>query len=386
MAEKSFRDMSVAEMEKSIARFNERVGAAQRANPPARDWVKSAMKCKGGKRCPVRLKRLSFDVIVEYGDALSDLFCEFPDDAISFAPYEWMIGFQPASRRERINPVEALMKEMQWVDEWGARWAHAVGGVGAIQIEHPLKDWGALDEYLATRMPDPRGPGRLDEAAAALAPHRGKKYCIGVDVLGLLEVLRNIRGMEELFMDFHANPAEVNRLIEAVVEFQIEVLRGWGAMGADCVMFGDDWGMQTGLQISPVMWREMFKPHYKRMFDEAHTAGVDILFHTCGNAMDIVGDLIEVGVDILDPIQPGCMDIHVLAERYGGRVAWSGAVDVQGTMVFGQPEDVKKEIRHLVDTLGKPFGNSLMVSPANSMTPDIPFANLRAMFEACHER
>lgn len=386
MREGSFRDLPVPEMENIIDRFNRRVDSAQLASPPSREWVRRSLRRQDGRRCPARLKRLSFDVIVEYGDALADLFCEFPDDVVSISPYEWMIGYQPPERTDRVNPVEALMKKAQWVDEWGARWAHAIGGVGAIQIEHPLSEWSQLDEYLTHRMPSARGPGRLDAAVELLAPHRGKKYCIGANVLGLLEVLRNIRGMEALFIDLHTNEKEVHRLAKVIAEFQVEMLRGWAEAGADCVMFGDDWGMQTGLQVSPAMWRDMFKPYYKHMFDKAHEAGLDILFHSCGNVMAIVEDLVDVGVDILDPIQPGCMNIQELAERWGGRVSFSGAVDVQGLMVFGQPADVKREIHHLIATLGKPFGNSFIVGPANAVTPDIPFANLRAMFEACHER
>ncbi len=385
-ASADYHDMPVASMEKIIDRFNERVLAAQKAAPPTRAWVRDSLVRRRGIRCPARTKRLSLDLIVLHGDSLADIFCEYPDDATTFAPYEWAIGYQPPGRKDRVNTVQAFMKESQWVDEWGARWAHAAGGVGAIQIEHPLKDWDRLDEYLETRMPDPHGPGRLDAAARLLEPLRGRTYSIGLDVLGVLETLRTVRGMEEVFMDFHSQEAEVRRLIDAITEFQVEVLKDWAGIGADCVMFGDDWGMQTGMQISPVMWREMFKPCYRRMFEAAHAAGLDILFHSCGKVVDIVDDLIEVGVDILDPVQPGCMDPGEVARRFGGRISFSGAVDIQGLMVFGTPAQVKDEIRMIRDTLGVPYGNGFLIGPSNTMTPDIPLANLRAMVEACHER
>jgi uroporphyrinogen decarboxylase len=381
----AYRQLPLSRMEEIIARFNERVDAAQRARPADRAWVIEAIQRRGGRRCPIRLKRLSLDAIVRYGDALADLFCEFPDDAIAFAPYDWSVGFQPASRRDRVNTVQALMKESTWVDEWGARWAHAADGVGAIQVEHPLKDWARLDEYLETRMPDPDGPGRLDEAVRQMAPHRGRKYAIGMQTLGILELLRNIRGMEEVFMDFHSAEDEVNRLMDALEAFLTKVLLNWAAVGADCVMFGDDWGMQTGLQISPDMWRRLFKHRYRRIFSAAHAAGIAIQFHSCGRVIDIVEDMIEVGVDILDPVQPGCMDVNELARRFGGRISFSGAVDIQGTMVFGRPADVRAEIHRLIATLGTPFGNGFFIGPANAMTPDIPLENMRAMVEACHE-
>ena len=380
----SYRQLPLARMEELIARFNERVDAVQRRRAPDRDWVTEAIGRRGGRRSPIRLKRLSLDVIVRYGEELADIFCDLPDDLISFAPYEWSVGFQPASRTDRVNTVQALMKESQWVDEWGARWAHAADGVGAIQVEHPLKDWARLDEYLA-RMPDPDGPGRLDEAERQMAPHRGRRYCIGMQTLGILELLRTIRGMEEVFMDFHTQEADVCRLMDALEAFLTRVLRNWARVGADAVMLGDDWGMQTGLQISPTMWRSLFKERYRRMFAAAHDAGLSLHFHSCGRVIDIIEDLIEVGVDVLDPVQPGAMDVAELARRFGGRISWSGAVDIQGTMVFGTPEDVRSEIHRLIDTLGTPFGNGFIIGPANSMTPDIPLENLRAMVQACHE-
>ncbi len=381
-----YRRLPLGRMEEIIARFNDRVEAVQRAHEPDRQWVSDAMRRRGAARCVIRVKRLSLDAIVRYGDELADVFCEMPDDALTFAPYEWSVGFQPATRVERVNTVQALLKEYRWVDEWGARWAHAADGVGAIQVEHPLKDWGELDEYLETRMPDPDGPGRLDEAARLMAPHRGRRYCIGIQVLGILELLRTIRGMEEVFIDFYTHPREVQRLMDALERFLTRVLVSWAPLGADCVMFGDDWGMQTGLQIAPEVWRDLFKPRYRRMFDAAHAAGLDIQFHSCGRVVDIVEDLIDVGVDILDPVQPGCMEVQELARRFGGRIAFSGAIDIQGTMVFGTPADVRSEVHRLMDVLGAPFGNAFVIGPANSMTPDVPLENMRAMVEACHGR
>jgi uroporphyrinogen decarboxylase len=362
-----------------------RVSAAQQANPATKDWVRKAVKREGGRRCPVRLKRLSLDVIVRYGDALADVFCEYPDDLVAVIPYEWTIGYQSPGHKAPVNPVEAMMSGAQWTDEWGVRWAHAVGGVGAAQIGHPLKDWAQLDAYLENQMPDPRG-ARLDEAARQLAVYRETKYCYGVNVLGLFELLRAIRGMQDLFIDFHTNEDCVRRLMDAIADFLMEVIRGWAEIGADGLFFGDDWGMQSRLMISPAMWRSFFKPYYKRLFDEAHRLGLDILFHSCGHVLEIVGDLVEVGVDILDPIQPGAMDVEELARRYGGQISFSGAIDIQNLMVFGKPEEIRSEVRRLIDTLGTRYGNGFIVGPANVMTPEIPLENIRAMFDVCHNQ
>ena len=148
----------------------------------------------------------------------------------------------------------------------------------------------------------------------------------------------------------------------------------------------DDWGSQNGLMISPDLWRSLFKPYYARVFAEIHRLGMDAIFHSCGNVTPIVGDLIDIGLDMLDPVQPGAMDIAQIAREFGGKAAFCGAVDVQNLLVSGSPQQVKDVVRRVVETLGRPFGGALLLGPANVMTPDIPFENLVALFEAAHEQ
>ena len=379
-----FRLLPLPEMEDRIARFEERVNAAQQANPPKKDWARAAFRGKGDGRCPIRLKRLSFDLILKYGDALADLFCEYPDDVIAIIPYDITIGYQPPDKTPRVNTVEALMRDMNWIDEWGTRWGHAFGGVGATPVDYPIKDWAALDDYLEHKVPDPNAPGRLDAAATALAPHKDAKYCYGVIHLAMFERLHALRGMENVFTDFYIHEPEVRRLLDRLEAYLFEIVRQWAALGADAVFFTDDWGSQSGLMISPELWRNLFKPYYARIFDEVHRLGMDVFFHSCGDVTAIVGDLIDISLDVLDPVQPGAMDIDQLAREFGGKLAFSGAVDVQSLLALGSPQQVKDEVRRIADTLGKPFGGALVLGPANVMTPDIPFENLVALFEAAH--
>ncbi len=154
------RALPFSEMQAIMARFEERVDAAHRALPPDKEAVRSALRRKGAARCPVRMKRLSMDVVVRYGDALADLFCAFPDDVIHIQPYEFCLGYQAADAPNRLNELQVLLQPGEWLDEWGTRWGHASGGVGATPVDYPLKDWSQLDDYLRGRMPDPHAPGR----------------------------------------------------------------------------------------------------------------------------------------------------------------------------------------------------------------------------------
>ncbi|MBC8870039.1 MAG: hypothetical protein H8E44_11510 [Planctomycetes bacterium] len=377
--------LSLPEMQAALTRFEERVNAALLAAPPSKDWVQKAVRREGSGRCPVWLKRLSLDIILRHGDRLADLFCRYPDDAIRIVPYDLWIGYQPPDLDTKVDPIEVAMQDAEWEDEWGTRWAHAVGGVGATPVDYPLKEWSELDEYLDRWLPDPRAPGRLDAAAAALEQHGATRYCMGTIHLALFERLHAVRGMMDTFSGFYTHEREVRRLLDAIAGYVLELIRAWGELGADSVFLTDDWGSQTGLMISPEMWREFFKPHYIAFFDEAHRYGMDVVFHSCGNVLGIVADLIDIGVDVLDPVQPGAMDMKQLAQQFGGRVSFCGAIDLQQLLCRGTPQQVRDEVRRLIDLFGSPYGGGYIISPANVLTPEIPFENLEALFEAASQ-
>lgn len=377
--------LPLTELEARLARFHERLVKALDAASPTKEWVKKAIHRKGDGRCPVWLNRISPELIWRYGDRLADLFCENPDHLLRIAPYDFWIGFQPPGRTPRINPVEILTRDSEWTDEWGTRWAHAAGTLGATPSADALPDWAQLDEYLATRFPDPMAPGRLESGQKAVKRFGHSRYIIGGIIMTLFERLHSIRGMINVFDDFYSHETELRRLIDAISDYTVKLIRNWASVGVDAVVLTDDWGSQSTLLISPQMWRGLFKPHYAKMFGEAHRLGLDVLFHTDGNVTSIVGDLCEIGLDVLDPLQPGAMDYHEVARVYGGRVSFSSGLDLQHLMSYGTPAEVRDTVRDLKNTLGKPYGGGYIVSPSNIIGPDVPFANLEALFRTAHE-
>ena len=373
---------SLAEMEKRVARFEEAVWAAQVAAPASHDLIKKAVRRKQAARCPVWLRRVTLDVVIRYGEALNDLFAEFPDDLGRVAPYDFTIGFKP---KGNITSTAALMTNAEWTNEWGVGWQHVVGGVGASECSNPLTDWSRLEEYLAIGIPNPDEPGRLEAAVAPAAALRNAgKYVFGVFGEVFFRVF-SIRGFENALMDFCLEERNMQRLIEALLEHSLKLVRNWAKVGVDSLLFLDDWGTQGRLLMSPAIWRKFFKAGYAMLFRETHRLGMDCFLHSCGHVTEIVDDLIEVGLDVLDPIQTSTMDITELARRFGGRVSFCGSIDVQQLLPRAKPQEVKDAIRRSIEVLGKPFGNALILAPTNTITPDVPFENLRAMFEACHE-
>jgi len=377
--------MPLEDIRGRVARFEARVDASQQANPPTKQWVRQALRGQGAQRCPVRMKRTTIDVIVRHDDLLADLFDEYPDDAIGAIPYDICIGHQPPGKGPLVDPIAALTRSREWTDEWGVRWGHAAGGVGATPVAYPLSDWTQLDEYIESGIPDPRAPGRLDPVLPLLERHGPTKYVFGIIHLALFERLHALRGMDATFTDLVDHRAEIERLLDALEAYLSNLIGCWADIGADALFFTDDFGSQTSLMMSPRMWRQVFKPRYRALVAATHDAGMEFILHSCGCVTSILEDLVELGVDVLDPIQPGAMDFDEVAAIAGGALAFSGGIDVQHLLVSSSPTEVKDGIRRVRDTLAKPFRNRMLLCPANVMTPEIPPANLRAMFEASRD-
>lgn len=378
--------MKVEAVEQKIRSFYSRLDQAMLKSPPSKRWVKDAIHMCGADRCPVRLRRLGIDLILKYGDDLADLFCRYGEDTLNVQAYEYSIGLQNQDSLDKINPIRALTTQAEWTDEWGALWGHAADGVGATTLSTPLSDWSMLDKYLAECMPDPHAKDRFNAVMPILKMHGRDRYFAGMSHFTLFERFHCLRGMENTFVDFYANPVETERLLEALTEYYIGIIQGWSKLeGVDAIFMTDDWGTQQTLMISPDMWRHFFVPRYRRIFDEAHRYSLDVIFHSCGNMFDIIGDLIELGVDVVDPLQPEAMDIAKVAREFGGKVAFCGGLSDQ-RIVTNKPAQVKDEVRKTIDILGHRFKNAYIVAPSNMMTPEIPFENIIALFEACHEQ
>lgn len=375
---------TLAQRQKAAATCAQAIDDAIAAAPPSKTWVRQALRRGGAARCPVRLRRLSLDLILRQGPLLADLFRQYPDDACFIPAYDMAIGFQPADAPNRIDPIQAMTEDLTWIDEWGTTWGHSSEGVGATTIANPLAaDWSGLDAYL-TRLPRADAPGRLDGARPALARHAAQRYVAGMTQLALFERYHCLRGMEQAFEDFYSTPQEAERLLAAIADYLLGVIASWGRLGVDAWFLTDDWGTQQSMMVSPTMWRRFFAPHYRRLCDEAHRWNMQVIFHSCGNVTAIIGDLIDVGVDVIDPLQPEAMDLAGVAREFGGRVAFSGGMSDQELVRF-TPTQVRDHVRRTIDLLGAASNNAYIIAPSNMMPPEIPPDNLIALFRACHE-
>ncbi len=267
----------------------------------------------------------------------------------------------------------------RWQDQWGTGWEE--DGHGAKTESYPLE--GGYEALAAYAFPDPKRAGRFDGADERLK-QRGYHYVQSVVWFTLFERLWMLRGFENMLMDPYADEEHFSRLRDRVVEYNLAIIDQLIARGVDCVFFSDDWGCQRGLLMNPDDWRRFYKPSYKRMFERVRSGGAHVWMHLCGNITAILPDLIDSGLNVLNPVQPQAMDVRQLSREFGGKVCFNGGVDVQGTLVRGTPEDVKREVHELVSLFGK-FNGGYIGGTSHSVMPETPLDNVIAMYEAFAE-
>lgn len=295
-----------------------------------------------------------------------ELAARFPNDRLS--PVDYMSP-------NKAEPV-CCAGVTRWIDEWGTGWVE--DGHGAKTESYPLEaGYEALANYA---FPDAHLPGRFD-AADKLLNRRGERYVLPSVWFTLFERLWMLRGFENMLIDPYTDPSDFANLRDRVIEFNLTIIDQWVRRGADGVFFSDDWGSQRALLMNPDDWRRFYKPSYRRMFERVRGGGAHVWMHLCGNITAILPDLIDLGLNVLNPVQPQAMDVRQLAREFGGRVCFNGGVDVQGTMVKGTPHDVKRQVHELVALFGK-FNGGYIGGTSHSVMPETPLDNVIALYEA----
>lgn len=250
----------------------------------------------------------------------------------------------------------------------------------ALDAVSAIDDWNKLDEILA-EFPDPNYVKLVPQNVS----EKGETYRVAVWWYWLFERLWSLRGMENALCDFYESPEEVHRLFRALTDFyKVMVTRAHDELGADAMWTSDDIGTQTGPFFSPEIFREFFKPYYKELIEHAHKLGMHFWMHSCGNIAQFIPDLIEIGLDVLHPIQKYTMDEREIAEKFGGKICiWAG-FDVQRTIPYGTPDEVRKEVRYLLDTYYRSDGR-LLITAGNSLTADTSYESLLALLDEALE-
>jgi uroporphyrinogen decarboxylase len=193
-----------------------------------------------------------------------------------------------------------------------------------------------------------------------------------------------LRGMDNLMIDMAMEDEKATWLLDQITEKACYRAEIFAKQGADIIGLGDDIGMQETIMMQEEMYRQWLKPRLKKVIQAAKSVNPEILisYHSCGYIEPFITDLIEIGVDILNPVQPECMDFKEIYEKYGSQISFNGTIGTQQLMPFGTPEEVKNEVKRNLEIAGKKGG--LFCCPTHLLEPEVPWENVEAYIEACN--
>lgn len=289
-----------------------------------------------------------------------------------------------AACRDEKYPTRKL-PDGNYLDEWGIIYKEV--GLYTEAVSRPLAKVKSLDDLDKYQLPDPLAKGRWELAEKMIAKYQNYYAIIGDLEASIFEVAWNLVGLEKFLMDLAMEELYVGELLDRIMNYSIVCGKKMIDLGADLIWTGDDFGTQKGMMIAPQMWREVFKPRLHKLFDafKKHNPKVKIAYHSCGSIVPIIEDLIEIGLDFLNPIQPAAvgMDLALFKRIYGGRLGFFGGVDVQGALPRGTVTDVHEEVKKRINAAAR--GGGFIIAPAHNIQPDTPLENVEAFFSAIKE-
>lgn len=335
----------------------------------SRERVLNTLEFKGSDRIPLDVWVLPAARLA-YGERLAALQSKYETDISSFTgPFDH--GFTPA-----------YYEVGSFTDPWGSEWSNLQAGIIGEVKKPVFADSEALEGYVSPKAQFQREwEEHKEEIAAGIAKSRAQdKFIIGGWV-SLFERLQYLRGTEELYCDIALKTPELPGMIEIVMDFMRAYVAAWLEMDIDAMAFGDDWGTQISLLISPATWRKIFKPLYSELITMMKQAGKKVFFHSDGYIFELYPDFIEMGVDAINS-QLWCMGVEKVAAKFAGKITFWGEISRQNTLPNGTPEDVREAARTMARLLHVNGGGLIGQSEINR---DVPLANIEALYRTWNE-
>jgi len=250
-------------------------------------------------------------------------------------------------------PGEGSVNAWDWsVNEWGYRLEKLSDGTMGHPVEPLYRELPRAEEI---RVPELREELRMSAAPAFFQACEDRYRLASLDLSGFT-VYTLLRGFSAAMQDFLLDPEGFAVLMDRIIDFECALLRAARRQGFDGIHFADDWGTQSGLMISPGLWRQLFKPRYARQFALAHELGLHVWYHCCGAFGPIMEDFHEIGVDVLNIAQPNVNDIAEVGRRLRGRQCFMVPISYQTVSIQGTPETIFAEAQRLYDHLAAAEG------------------------------
>jgi uroporphyrinogen decarboxylase len=288
------------------------------------------------------------------------------------------------------NWQDIVFADGSYQDEWGVVRSRPAGCLYYDLTKSPFAGEASVADLDRHPWPDPHDPGRcrgLKEEARRL--RQETDYAIALNMPGgVVTQAQFLRGFEDWFADLIADPTFYQALLERITDLWIEMAKDELDAAGDCAdfcFFGDDVAFQDGPMMSMELYRKMVKPYHARVFSYIKSrSSAKILYHTCGSVAHLIPDLIELGVDALNPIQVSAkgMDTKTLKREFGKDLCFWGGIDTQRVLPFGSVQDVQVEVRRRVEDLGP---DGYCVCAVHNLQADVSPENICAMYDAARE-
>jgi uroporphyrinogen decarboxylase len=333
-----------------------------------RERILRAIEFRGPDRCPIH-HWVFPGAIWRHGQRLLDLAARYPDDLRNEGV--------SANVWESLKPGEAVDDVIETSDAAGAVSRRLRGYTSAEVIVPAIPTW---DAYRAFAFPAPPPDSHFADFEARVRRLHPDEFVSGSGG-GFFQYMMALRGPENFMMDLAEDNEGANDLADRLVALTLHCIERYLAAGADCINFGDDWGSQDRLLIHPEVWRRFFKPRYARMFAPVRDAGRHVWFHTDGFILDILDDLLEIGVTVLNP-QHTIMGTRHVAEIVAGRACIRTDIDRQWVLPNGTPDDVAAAVRQAIAAFGANNGGVLLHGEVGQ---DVPLANVEALWSSFYE-
>ncbi|MBD3183599.1 uroporphyrinogen decarboxylase [Candidatus Poribacteria bacterium] len=277
------------------------------------------------------------------------------------------LGCEPESAWKEIKPDI-------WRDQFGVEWDRTIDkDIGVVR--NCLINDENIDEY---EFPNPDDPSRYRNYKPLISSNKDG-FIVSNLGFSLFERAWTLTGMENLLIAMGTDPDFIHDLLERILQYNLKIIQNACSFDIDAMMFGDDWGHQYGLIMGAEMWREFIKPRIKEMYQLVKSKGKFVFIHSCGKVDEIFPDLIECGLDMFNPFQPEVMDVFEIKMRYGDRLCFYGGISTQQTLPYGSIQQVKQEVRKLLEKVGKDGG--YIASPAHAIPSDAKVENIDAMIK-----
>ncbi|MBD3306330.1 hypothetical protein GF339_08000 [candidate division KSB3 bacterium] len=335
-----------------------------------------------------------FDLTLKMRDRLGEYYQidgeaveQFIGNHLLYLSYNAPQGFRGSQKEEQRTGKYELgtfshdltqVDEHTFVDEFGVTWnteeTYNTGDWG--MVDHPVKDM----QLTGYQFPDGRAPGRF-LGIEKIIEKNPDRFNV-VTMIGIFDVAWRVTGLEDLLMGMAMDDTTfVDTMLDQALEFNLGVIEQIPADLVDGVRFLEDWGQQKGLIMGLKNWRRFFKPRLRAMYAATKKKGLAVMSHSCGDNTQLFPDLIELGVDVSDPLQPEVMDIATIKRKYGKDVVLFGGLGSQSTIPLGTPQEVVKEAQERLALLSE--GGKYLLGPAGSIPTEAPIDNVVALVEFC---